>query len=223
MRKPGSRRHRRHHRRQGNTAANDRRGLGAATSAAPGTKTGGKGKSGPGTSDSEDGVPNACAFPGGGFPRGLGGEEHVQSFPAPPDPPPPPRTPKGLLTCRVPGFRPAEARRAPWAGKGGGFVEEGVDTPRSRGGGAGVHGERKGDGEGGRGKRIEEEEEQESGWKQRRIRGLDQEEVRAVGRKDEKEKDKRKIFSLGPGGEETESLWDFTARNFPLDPGEVGK
>lgn len=46
----------------------------------------------------------------------FGKQFHIP-LPLPPRKEPPPRTPQGLLTCHIPGFRPKEARRAPWAGK----------------------------------------------------------------------------------------------------------
>lgn len=175
-------------------------------------------------------------------PSGAGEEAGEGFLPPPPaDPSPPPRTPRGIPMLRIPGFRPKEAQRAAWlfassvAVKGTGVA---MDEKSLVGGGA-----REIEG----GVKCVDKVEEEAGWKERRrVRLL----AGATGRKGEASRRHRRrkgdgdaTGGRGAGGHQreterkkeaegdegpqadgernTESLWDFTARSFPMTPLEV--
>lgn len=147
--------------------------------------------------------------------------------PHPPPPVPPPRTPEGLLVLRIPGFRPNDAQRAAWVGSGG-YIDPGVSRM--------LKGEivKKVEEKGAEGDKTgaeqqpqkgEKQEEEEPGWKQRRRRRLlaagivEGGERPLVSSRTVRDEDGPK--NAVKTAEELDSVWDFAARSFPLDPQEV--
>ena len=143
--------------------------------------------------------------------------------PPPPPPAPPPRTPDGLLLLHIPGFRPREAQRAAWVGKGGI-----IDPEVEQGLRAAVHGAGGGDDgletrlEHSQGREEEEEKEaEEPGWKRRRRQRL-----LAAGIAVESDEYLGRAAGRHGGvktweGEEMDTVGDFAARVFPLDIRDV--
>lgn len=140
--------------------------------------------------------------------------------PPPPHPLPPPRTPIGLLSLHIPGFRPREAQRAAWVGKGGLIDPEVEQLLRPIADFAGAGGEDVCCSS--QEQQLGLEEVKEPSWKQRRRQRL-----LAAGVVEERE-DFNRRSGVGRAGrkypkekEDMDSIWDFAARNFPVDPQEV--
>ncbi|CAN0001882.1 unnamed protein product, partial [Scytosiphon promiscuus] len=114
--------------------------------------------------------------------------------PHPPPPAPAPRTPEGLLVLRIPGFRPKDAQRAAWVGNGG-YIDPGARTML-------------------RGEVVK---------RRRRRRLLAAGVVESGDRNVVSPRTTRE--EGGPNNdpekaEELDSVWDFAAMSFPLDPQE---
>lgn len=182
-----------------------------------------------------DGVESSGGAGGGGGGGGAGGGTARTNFyakfgrPHPPAAVPPPRNPEGLLVLRIPGFRPRDAQRAAWVGKGGyvdpaairvlrgevvksiqgkivARAETGAERPSQNGEGP----------------------DEEPGWKQRRRRRL----LAAGGVVESRDREALSAATVTSGeegapsaavenAEEMDSVWDFATRSFPSDPREV--
>lgn len=156
---------------------------------------------------------------------GFGRETAYMRFygrPPPPLPAPPPRTPIGLLALQVPGFRLKEAQRAAWVRRGSLIDPEMKRLARpavdlvGTGGGDRSRGSTRPEQDLGQG------EGEEPSWKQRRRKRL-----LAAGVVEEREGSNGRPGvgwagrKFGKQSEEMDSVWDFAARSFPIDPREV--
>ncbi|CAN0265408.1 unnamed protein product, partial [Pylaiella littoralis] len=150
------------------------------------------------------------------------------SRPFTPPPVPLPSTVEGLVLLHIPGFRPEEARRAPWVLKGG-LIDPtvgqalGLETDLAGADGGGVHHRGREMGEG-NGARAGQEQKQTTGVKQPSWKGRRRERLLASGVVEEREVFRDPTGDRGceeeRGMEAMDSIQNFLSVNFPDVPRE---